>query len=154
MQPPIIARIKSLTGKELHPAAAYGFDPVSRVMPIRKEAPLRYLWQDGRLTGLNLAGAGIDDAQWRQILDAIAEEAAHLQALNLRDNKLTAFELPPAMRSLRYLDLCNNQLREFAPPANLRAAFASPGCTGDETPLHRSCAPAEGVSSQNEVERC
>jgi internalin A len=117
MQAPVIARIEALLGQTLQPAAAYGFDPVSRVMPIRKEAPLRYLWHEGHLAGLNLAGAGIDDDTWRGILAAIEPEAAHLQALNLRDNALTAFELPPAMRSLHYLDLSSNQLREFTPPA-------------------------------------
>ena len=118
MKPPIIARIEALLGQTLQPAAAYGFDPVSRVMPIRKDAPLRYLRHEGHLAGLIVVGAGLDDEIWRQILAEIGPEAAHLQALNLRDNKLTAFDLPPAMRDLRYLDLSNNQLREFAPPAD------------------------------------
>lgn len=133
MQAPIIARIEALLpGKTLQPAAAYGFDPVSRVMPIRKDAPLRYLWHEGHLAGLNLAGAGLDDDTWRQILAVIEPEAAHLQAINLRDNKLTAFDLPPAMRNLRYLDLNNNQLREFAPPAEAVAQLEHLWLYGNE----------------------
>lgn len=133
MQPPIIARIEALLpGQTLQPVAAYGFDPVSRVMPIRKDAPLRYLWHEGHLAGLNLAGAGLDDDTWRQILAVIEPEAAHLQAINLRDNKLTAFDLLPAMRNLRYLDLSNNQLREFAPPAEAIAQLEHLWLYGNE----------------------
>jgi internalin A len=116
MKPPIITHIEALLGQPLQLAPARGADTVSGVMPIRKKEPFRYALRNDRLAGLNLAGAQLDDAQWAQILQLLGSDAEHLEALNLRDNQLTVFPTDPAMRQLRYLDLCNNQLREFAPP--------------------------------------
>lgn len=115
----IIAGIGNIIGQPLCLAPVRGADTVSGVMPIRNKEPFRYALHNDRLAGLNLAGANLDDAQWAQILQLLGADAEHLEALNLRDNQLTLFPTAPAMRQLRYLDLCNNQLREFAPPPGM-----------------------------------
>lgn len=117
MKPPVITEIENLLKAKLHPAPARGSDPVSGVMPCRDGQPLRYALRDGVLAGLNLAGAKLKDEQWRRICALDGFRADRIEALNLRDNLLSASPVPAAMTNLRYLDLCGNQLPEFILPA-------------------------------------
>lgn len=114
MKPAIIEEIEKLLGVRLHPAPARGDDPVSGVMPLRKAQPFRYAMRDETLAGLNLAGAKLTDEQWRRICDMDGFRAERLEALNLRDNQLSSMPVSPKMTNLRYLDLCENQLRTFS----------------------------------------
>ncbi len=116
MAPAIVTQIGTILGKPLHPAPARGEDLVSGVMPIRDAEPLRFAAQGDTLLGLNLAGAGLTDEQWRAITRLNGFRGADLQALNLRNNQLTESPLTAEMRNLHWLDLSNNQLREFTPP--------------------------------------
>ena len=123
MQPEstIAAISKLLGGRPLHPAPPrFDGDTVAAVMPERTDQPLRYALRDGRLAGLNLAGAGLDDAQWQAIRALEGFDPARIEALNLRGNQLT---VSPAagMNALKWLDLSDNQLREFVPPAGALA---------------------------------
>ncbi|MCK6691573.1 MAG: TIR domain-containing protein [Thermoanaerobaculia bacterium] len=119
MQPSdTIAGIKKiLGGRELHPAPVrFNGDTVSAVMPVRDDRPFRYALRDGRLAGLNLAGAGLTDEQWAEIRKLEGFDLARIEALNLKDNRLGVFSAE-GMSRLKWLDLSGNRLREFTPPA-------------------------------------
>lgn len=113
MKPPLITEIEKILGKTLHPAPARGEDVVSGVMPVSERAPFRYALQNGALAGLNLASAKLTDAQWQRICNLPGFDAARIEALNLRDNQLTQSPVPAAMKNLRYLDLCGNEIKEI-----------------------------------------
>lgn len=112
----IITEIEKILGKTLHLAPARGADVVSGVMPCSVREPFRYAVQDNQLVGLNLSGAKLTDAKWQKIRQLLGPGIAYLEALNLRDNKLTQSPVPAEMQNLRYLDLCGNQLKEFDLP--------------------------------------
>lgn len=114
---PIIAEIEALLKLNLYPARVRGNDPVSGVMPVLDKQPCRYALRNGALAGLNLAGAKLTDEQWQQICAMDGFQADRMEALNLRNNRLSAPPIPEQMTQLRHLDLCDNQLREFRLPA-------------------------------------
>lgn len=98
-------------------------DEVSRNLPhplneamAFKEGKSKYLIDElGRLIGLNLAGTGLDDERWQEIVDLLEEHEVRLQALNLCENQLKNFVAPPGIAEIIALDLEDNPL-EFPPP--------------------------------------
>lgn len=118
MKPAIITQIeKILGGRDLHPAPArFDGDTISAVMPVRADQSLRFALREGCLAGLNLTGAGLDDEQWAAIRNLEGFDPARIEALNLRDNRLSVFPAD-GMSRLKWLDLSGNRLREFVPPA-------------------------------------
>lgn len=123
-KPAPIARLESLLGHTLHPAPTHGHAPVRNVLACRNDPqreggwlPQYALHPDGTLGGLHLGGLGLDDGQWQQIAAGLPLE--RLEALNLRRNRLTRLPELANMPNLRYLDLCDNQLTEFALPEGL-----------------------------------
>ena len=123
MPPPIITKIEQIIGRELQPAPTrFNDDTVSAVMPIPEDQAPRYALREGQLAGLNLAGAGLTDEQWLEIRNLQDFDPRHIEALNLRGNKLTSSPTE-GMTRLRWLDLCDNQLQEFVPPAESMATL-------------------------------
>ncbi|MBL7775860.1 MAG: TIR domain-containing protein [Saprospiraceae bacterium] len=119
----LIAAIQEKLGRELHLAPTrFDDDPVSSVMAISERQPLRYALREGRLAGLNLAYAGLTDAQWQAIRQLPGFDPARIEALNLRGNRLTA-DPTEGMTALRWLDLCENNLKEYVPPAGSLATL-------------------------------
>lgn len=121
--PPSITQLEKALGVPLYPAPAHGHDPVRNVLACRRDPHDKDRWQpryalhpDGAVAGLNLAGRNLTDPQWQQIAALLPLD--RLEALNLRQNRLTALPGLDQMPSLRYLDLCDNQLTEFALPPN------------------------------------
>ncbi|MEQ1746933.1 MAG: COR domain-containing protein [Saprospiraceae bacterium] len=119
-----INQLKSILGIPPHPAPAHGHEPVRNVMACRREPgsdttwlPQYALHADGALAGLNLAGLELDDQQWQKIAALLPLD--RLEALNLRKNNITALPDMDNMPNLRYLDLSDNRLTEFALPEGL-----------------------------------
>ena len=93
-KPALLAQLEKTLGIPLHPAPAHGHDPVRNVMACRKDPQYKGQWRpqyalhpDGALAGLNLAGLGLTDKKWEEIVAVLP--LARLEALNLRDNALT-----------------------------------------------------------------
>ncbi len=122
-KPAIITQLENTLGITLHLAPGHGHDPVRNVMACRKD-PVREggwlaqyaLHPDGTLAGLNLVGVGLMGNPWEGIPNF---DISRIEALNLRDNKFAFFSNIDQMPQLRYLDLCGNQLREFALPEGM-----------------------------------
>jgi len=123
-KPNTIAQIKTRLGLPLSLAPIHGHDPVRNVMACRPDPHRENKWQlqyalhpDGALAGLNLSGLGLHYEDWQNI--AWLLDLSRLEALNLRGNALDAMTSLEDMPNLRFLDLCNNQLTEFALPAGM-----------------------------------
>jgi len=123
-KPAVIAELESALNIALHPAPKHGHDPIRNVMSCRKDPDREGGWltqyalhSDGSLAGLNLAGFGLHHEDWQNITWRF--DLTRLEALNLRGNALEAMTDLTKMPNLRYLDLCNNQLREFVLPAGI-----------------------------------
>lgn len=123
--PTPIARLEKALAHPPHPAPAGGHDPARNAMACRKDPqrnggwlPQYALHPDDSLAGLNLAGLGLTNGDWQQL--AAQLDLSRLEALNLRGNALDAApEGLEKMVHLRYLDLCDNRLTEFALPEGL-----------------------------------
>jgi internalin A len=124
---PLITTLENVLGRTLHCAPGHGNYPARNVMALvadpggKKGHRAQYsLHADGSLAGLNLAWSGISDRKWQEIEQLAGEQLSTLEALNLRGNALTAapFSGKP-MPKLRFLDLCNNKLREFRLPPGM-----------------------------------
>lgn len=123
-KPTRITLIEEVLGRPLQPAPVRGHDPALNVMACRRDPKhadgwlLQYaLHPDGALAGLNLAGLGLHTEDWRNLAPLL--DLSRLEALNLRGNALDGLPELEKMPRLRYLDLCNNQLTEFALPEGL-----------------------------------
>ena len=114
-KPTIIRQIEQILGKDftLHPATAHP-TLLDGVMAFKEGQPKYALDEQGRLIGLNLAGTGLDDERWQEIVTLLEENEVHLQALNLCDNQLKKFVPPHNIAELISLDLEDNPL-EFPP---------------------------------------
>lgn len=117
-----IAQLEAALGFPLTETPLQGRDPGWAAMPClrdpagKKEGWLAmYAQRDGHLTGLNLAGRGLTDAQWQKATKGL--DLSRLEALNLRGNQLHAVVGLEQLHGLRYLDLSDNQLEVFVPPA-------------------------------------
>jgi internalin A len=130
------AQLQALLSFPLQATPLQGRNPAWAVMPClhnpakskEKSSPWQalYLENNGRLSGLNLAGQGLSDADWAKIYPLLDLE--NLEALNLRGNQLTHLPGLERMHKLQYLDLCNNKLEDlqFSPAAeNLQHVFLS-----------------------------
>lgn len=125
-KPPVVLAIEKIIGQPLHPGSLRGIDPVANALRARRDPQREEGWlcqyalhTDGQqLRALNLMGCGLDDAKWQQI--AALLDGAQLEGLNLRDNRLNASPLSAGMTQLRYLDLCNNDLKELELPEGSR----------------------------------
>ena len=99
---------KQLPNQQFLPAPEYPGDPYAGLM-ISQNKLAKYLFDEkGRLTGLNLANCGLDDAGWQSILNDIGEQRKTLTMLNLSGNKLSRFEFVPGMEQLRQVNLSEN----------------------------------------------
>ncbi len=123
-KPALIAELERLLQVNLHPIPVAGFDPPLDALRARRDPKLGgwqaqyYLAPDGFLAGLNLMYTGLTDAQWAQVAARI--DLSRLEALNLRGNELTQVAGLDKMTALRYVDLCENKLKEFLPPPAAR----------------------------------
>ena len=78
------------------------------LMRINKACP-KYSCAGEQLIGLNLAGLGLTDAQWKAILQIPEFKPEQLQALNLSNNKLETLEMPDRFSQLRQLEISGNE---------------------------------------------
>lgn len=118
----LIKQIENILRLKLHPAPVRDGDPLAAVMPFKEKYPKYALDKAGNLIGLNLAKTGLTDEKWQKILD-LPGLSAHLRALNLNENGLTAFPFPEGtgLRKLEILHLAENKLTEFALPDGMDA---------------------------------
>lgn len=123
-KPTLITQIEKTLDRSLHPAPTHGHDPALNVMACRRDPKSKDAWllqyalhPDGTLAGLNLAGLGLHSEDWLNLARSL--DLSRLEALNLRGNALDGLPELEKMPRLRYLDLCNNQLTEFALPEAL-----------------------------------
>lgn len=123
-KPALIAELERLLQVNLHPIPVAGYDPPLDALRARRNPKKNgwlaqyYLAPDGALAGLNLMNTGLTDAQWAQAAARI--DLSRLEALNLRGNELTQVAGLDKMTALRYVDLCENKLKEFLPPPAAR----------------------------------
>ncbi|MFN0035586.1 MAG: COR domain-containing protein [Saprospiraceae bacterium] len=91
------------------------------VMRVLDKQPQYALDSAGNITGLNLASTGLTDKKWQDILDLLPGSGAHLTALHLGENGLTAFPFPEGdgLRKLERLNLAENKLKEFLLPKGM-----------------------------------
>jgi GTPase SAR1 family protein len=92
------------------PEVTAGFK--AAIMPVKYGRPKYALDEANNLIGLNLAGLGLEDAQWNAIREVLDREGVRLQALNLRENRLRRLESIPSALELKYLDVRGNPLEE------------------------------------------
>ena len=122
--PELVRQIATILGlKQLYPAPKRDDgDLLAAVMAFKENHPKYALDDAGNVVGLNLAKTGLSDEKWQKIL-ALPGLARHLRALNLNENKLTAFPFPAGdgLRKLESLRLAENKLREFALPEGMDA---------------------------------
>ncbi|MBN8679433.1 MAG: hypothetical protein J0M29_14485 [Chitinophagales bacterium] len=121
IKPAIIRNIESVIGLTLHPATETGHDPIQNVMACHKDPDRPTLWQpqyvlhsDNAVAGLNFYDLGLTDEKWLQVVQLLPNE--RIEALNLRGNALTSMAGLEKMPNLRFLDLSDNYLKEFALP--------------------------------------
>ena len=107
----IVKQIEKIIGRTLQKAAPRGTDTFSSVLPAKKGIAL-YAEEDGKLTGLNLADAGITDEKWKQIAQ-IEGVLHHLRGLNLSNNALTVFPNGVSFPKLEHLYLSRNKIKNF-----------------------------------------
>lgn len=125
-KPPFVQAIEKILGKALYPGPSRGIDPVANAIRARLDPDQENDWlaqyslsADGQqLRALNLMHCGLDDAQWQRISSFL--DGALLEGLNLRGNHLRSSPLSEGMTQLRYLDLCDNDLQEFQLPPGSR----------------------------------
>lgn len=80
----IIKKIEVILGKHLTQSPFENqLDPLRTLVACHKDTPHKYLLDEaGRLIGLKLSAAELDDAKWKQIADFLDNESVSLQALN------------------------------------------------------------------------
>ena len=108
-KPPIISEIEKIIGKELYAAPANIDDTRGWAIPFSRKK-VKYLWEEGNLIVLNLAGIALNDSQWKQILALPKLNLGRLEALNLFQNQLTEIRLTPEMRKLEWINVEGNPL--------------------------------------------
>ena len=90
----LVKQIEAILRLKLHPAPVRdGADQLSAVMAFKENFPKYALDKSGNITGLNLAKTGLNDEKWQKIL-VLPGLAEPLRALNLSQNRLTAFPFP------------------------------------------------------------
>ncbi len=120
MKAEIVKEIEQLWGKGFKlNLPKNNLDPLRGVMGHQKGFPKYALDDKGRLIGLNLYDTGLDDARWSKIVELLGKDLLNLQAINLNENRLSKFELPPGMQDLRMLDVSENSLTEFKLPSGM-----------------------------------
>ncbi|HMQ63814.1 MAG TPA: COR domain-containing protein [Flavilitoribacter sp.] len=106
-------------------------------MAYKAQTPKYLLDESGSLIGLNLASTNLTDDRWQNILNLLNAEKVRLRALNLNENKLTAFPPDQGLRELVYLDLSENGIQDLElPPGNNKLAHLQL----DENPLENPLA--------------
>jgi hypothetical protein len=123
MKQDLIRQIKALLNITLHPAPSSPTPQVG-LMTFKENCPKYLLDDQGNLIGLNLAATGLDDERWRNIVAMLQENAVALQALNLCENQLKNFAPPPGVAALTALDLDDNPL-EYPPPEIVKQGNAA-----------------------------
>lgn len=122
--PELIQQIATILGlKQLYPAPKRDDgDLLAAVMAFKENYPKYALDETNNIIGLNLAKTALTDEKWQKLL-ALPGLAEHLRALNLNENKLTAFPFPAGdgLRKLESLHLAENKLKEFALPEGMDA---------------------------------
>ncbi len=113
-KPKAVAQIENFLKIELHSAPRRPHDPFGSLMAFKENCP-KFLADGEKIIGLNLAATGLDDEKWREIKDKSGIVPGDLQALNLSENGLTAFS-PTAFGKLLRLDLSENKIQEFTLP--------------------------------------
>ncbi|TAK37700.1 MAG: hypothetical protein EPO28_11660 [Saprospiraceae bacterium] len=104
---------KSRVGLHEAPALPAGFP--ANLMAVKYGQPRYAFDEQGRLTGLNLAGLGLEDAQWKAIVKLLDEAGVRLKALNVSENRLVRFVPPAGVEALKVLDIAENPLEEPPP---------------------------------------
>jgi len=105
--PEIIKEIEKIVGNEikLHPASIYP-DIITGLMTVKNGQP-KYAMKGEDLIGLNLAGVGLTDQQWKDILKLL--DTSVLQGLNLSRNQLESLEIEAGFINLIQLEICENK---------------------------------------------
>ncbi len=105
----IIERLKDiLQGNVNFSEASKLPDKMTGLMRLNKTCP-KYTLEGEQLTGLNLAGTGLTDMQWKAILQIPEFEPDQLQALNLSNNKLETLDIPDRFAQLQQLEISGNE---------------------------------------------
>ncbi len=108
-KPEIVERIERvLGGKYTLKLPKNQVDPLRGIMGYLPGKPRYALDKQGRLVGLNLAGTGLTDSQWEEIIKILNAQGVALQSLDLNENKLSSFVLEPSLLSLQNLDIDDN----------------------------------------------
>ena len=105
---------QSRVGLHEAPVLPAGFP--ANLMAVKYGQPRYALDGQGRLTGLNLAGLGLEDAQWNAIVKLLDEAGVRLKALNVSENRLVRLNDMPDVSEMEHLDIVENPLEE-PPPA-------------------------------------
>lgn len=141
----IIQKIASLLGRSIAELGAWGRIPAPEHV-IRYHNALTYAQQDGKITALNLRGAGIDGEKLEQLF--AIDGLASLEALNLSENTYTQITFPATWNNLRQVVISPHETLEqvaFAGDVSKLTHVLLENCPALQTP------PPEIVAGGNKA---